>query len=64
MHLKISGVRVMFRAIESFSFDQARNEFVLRTVSGMEYRTAVIDKAEAYRLAEAAIEAMALCEST
>jgi len=63
MHLKISGVRVMFQAVESFAFDEAACELVVRTVSGAEHRHSVLDKAEADKIADALIERMSLCDS-
>lgn len=63
MHLKICGAIVMFRAVESFDFDQATCTLVVRTVSGKEYRRAVLDESEANKITNALIERMAVCES-
>ena len=63
MHLKISGVTVMFQAVESFAFDEGACQLVVRTVSGAEYRRAVLDKAEADRITKEVVEQMTLCES-
>ncbi len=63
MQVKIDGACVMFRAIESFSFDEDRRELVLRTVSGHEHRKGVRDKMEADRIVDQIIERMAFFES-
>ena len=50
MHLKICDTIIMFHAIESLYFDEAACVFVVRTVSGKEYKKPVLDKSEADRI--------------
>jgi len=63
MHIKISGTRVLFHGIESFSFDEDACELVVRTVSGKEHRRPVVSKAEADAIADLTIERMAVLQS-
>lgn len=61
MFIKIQGVTVMFRAVESFKVEG--DTVVVRTVSGHEYTRGFASEAQAQGFVEGTIERMAVCEA-
>jgi hypothetical protein len=61
MKLDICNVSIMYRAIESMRYEDGN--FVVRTVSGAEYKKPMLDELQASNLINRVVEAMALCES-